>query len=57
MIERLYVEDPKILLYYAYGKPREIHEVTNAEPTIDAKLIAAARALALDMQRERENNQ
>lgn len=48
LIERLYKDDPKLLLYYAYGKPVEIHEVTHPEgvPQFSPEVMAAAREIA-----------
>lgn len=45
--ERLAIEDPKIILYYAFGKPVEVHEITG-ELQIDDATIAVARRLAAE---------
>jgi hypothetical protein len=50
LIERLYKEDPKTLLAYAFGKPIEMHEVTaQNEHIVDPETLAVARALAKEL--------
>lgn len=47
LITRLYLDDPKTLLAYGFGKPIETHEISGEiQHTANPALIASARELA-----------